>query len=98
MRGEPDVSLGVIEIKPPIKFGEEFSEIVLGKRHRGIELNEVFSDEDATLLLAQTAVYRMRDEKIRNVVQETAGKIELVLNATTTAASLATQAAYQTDL
>lgn len=68
---QTQATLGLIEIKPPVPFAENLSEIVLGKDKYNIAISEIATTRDSTFLLAEDFAPELdqnaRQHRIRDI-------------------------------
>lgn len=90
--------LGYIQIKPPIDVGDKFAEVILGQVPRGIALNEVYSDSNMTLLVAEVDEDGSDTDREIIMLNTINDRVSTLVNDPSTAAVLAEQHVFQRDL
>ena len=73
-------STNIIDMQPPIEVGPAFCDVVLGEDPGGVELRHVFTDTTRTVFLARVAMQSRPIDKVGEIWQELASRIEQLAN------------------
>ncbi len=75
----PAATIGSVVVRPPIRMGERFNNVVLGRNKHGVDIHEVASTNDATILLIESSLGATPEERMPTI-DVIAGRIVQLAN------------------